>query len=124
MIMRSGRLPVSAVAVLLVLATIAGRAVADVKSPVRMPLLQAATVGGTELPAGSYAISWTKDGSDVKVTFTRGKKVVAEAAGKLVAREKPSSFGGIVTRRDGSGKDVVAEILFESSKEVIVLQGS
>src|SRR5262249_54422134 len=103
--------------------SMAGLARGDVKPPVKMPLLQPATVGGTELAPGSYAISWTQTGADVKVTFARGKKVVAETTGKLVEREKPSSYGAIVTRRDG-GKDVVSEILFESSKRVIVLQGS
>jgi len=112
----------SAVAVI-VLAT-AGLLRADVKPPVRMPLLQPASVGGTDLAPGSYAISWTQTGADVKVTFARGKKVVAESTGKLVEREKPSAYGAIITRRDGSGKDVVSEIQFESSKRVLVLQGS
>ena len=119
--MTKGRAVLSTVSLLLLAA---GPALADLKPPVRMPLLQPAFVGGTPLPAGAYAVSWTKEGADVKVRFAQGKKVVAEAPGKLVEREKVSAFGGIVTRRDGSGKDVVAEIRFESSKSVIVLQGS
>jgi hypothetical protein len=118
---RKARAAASAVVFIL---SMAGLARADVKPPVKMPLLQPATVGGTELAPGAYAISWTQTGADVKVTFARGKKVVAETTGKLVEREKPSSYGAIVTRRDGAGKDVVSEILFESSKRAIVLQGS
>src|SRR5262249_15711043 len=109
---RKARAAASAVVFIL---SMAGLARADVKPPVKMPLLQPATVGGTDLAPGADAVSWARAGG--------GKKVGGETTGKLAEREKPSSYGAIVTRRDG-GKDVVSEILFESSKRVIVLQGS
>lgn len=55
------------------------------------------TVSGTKLTPGEYKVSVDGTGSDVKVTFAQGKKVVATATGKMVEGQVAPEFSAVVT---------------------------
>jgi hypothetical protein len=44
---------------------------------------QPLVVAGTQLAPGQYKLTWTGDGSNVTVTFEKGRKTVATAPAKL-----------------------------------------
>jgi hypothetical protein len=48
-----------------------------------MLLTSAAQINGKQLPAGNYELKWEGTGTDVRVQFLHGKKVVATAPAKL-----------------------------------------
>ena len=80
-----------------------------------------ATLNGKELPAGTYKISWTGEGSNVKVTFANGKKFTMETPGKFVERETQAVDDGVVSRKNGSGSLEISEVRFGGEKRVLVL---
>lgn len=63
---------------------------------------QPVTVGTSKLAAGTYNVSWTEPGPDTKVTFSQGRKNLAEVQGTVV--DKANSDTRILTVNGGSGK--------------------
>ena len=63
--------------------------------------------GATQLSPGDYDVSWTGSGSNVQVTFTRNRKVVATVPAKLV--EEANKNEGLETDSRG-GVDVLESI--------------
>src|SRR6202140_5786796 len=45
-------------------------------------------VNGQQLPAGEYQLRWDGTGSNVEVSFMRGKKEIAKTSAKLVNLDK------------------------------------
>jgi hypothetical protein len=60
-------------------------AFAKPKDSANIDLSQPVTVAGTQLAPGQYKVTWEGAGSDVKVSFTEGKKTLATAPAKLVS---------------------------------------
>ncbi|HYE24654.1 MAG TPA: hypothetical protein VEG32_05580 [Clostridia bacterium] len=78
------------------------------------------TLNGTKLAAGEYRVTVDGTAGDVKVTFMRGKKVVATANGKIEGTVAPSFNSVITTQKDGVA--VVKEILLKPVKGSVVIQ--
>jgi hypothetical protein len=94
------------------------------QTSMRVELLAPATLNGKEIPAGSYKVAWTGDGSDVKVTFLAGKKVVGETTGKFIERTSKAREDGLVSVNNGGGRPAISEIRFAGESRALSLSGS
>jgi YD repeat-containing protein len=47
--------------------------------------VEAVTVGTTQIPAGSYKLTWTGSGASVEATLTQGKKTIVTFTAKEIA---------------------------------------
>ena len=83
---------------------------------VREPL----EVNGQQLAPGDYQLRWDGTGANVEVSFMQGKKEVAKASAKVVARDKASDYDSAVVDRS-SGKASVSEIRFAGKKYVLAI---
>jgi len=81
---------------------------------------EALEVNGQQLAAGEYQLRWDGTGSNVEVSFMRGKKEVAKASAKVVALDKASDYDSAVVDRS-SGKATVTEVRFAGKKYVLAL---
>ena len=68
----------------------------------------AVKVGGTEIPAGSYKVSWTGTGDNAQVTLKQGKHTVTTAA-QVVDEKHPQN--GVSTKTE-NGSRVLTQIQF------------
>jgi hypothetical protein len=78
-------------------------------------LFTPASVNGTMLKAGDYKVSWDEAG---KVTFAKGKKVIAEANGKIVETTQAVNHTTVIKKSDTAA---IISIQFENSKQQLVL---
>jgi len=79
-----------------------------------------ATVAGSHLMSGTYAISWETHSPQATVSFSQGSKVVATAAGKVVDRGKKFGSNQVVYGQTADGSRLIVEIRFRGSTEVLV----
>jgi hypothetical protein len=77
-------------------------------------------VAGQQLAAGEYQLRWDGTGSNVEVSFMRGKKEVAKASAKVVALDTASEYDTTVVDRS-SGKATVTEVRFAGKKYALAL---
>jgi len=77
-------------------------------------------VAGQQLAAGEYQLRWDGTGSNVEVSFMRGKKEVAKASAKLVSLDKASDNDSAVVDHS-TGKATVTEVRFAGKKYVLAL---
>lgn len=87
-----------------------------------LTLQEAVQVNGTQLPAGEYQVRWEGTGSNVEVSFLKGKKEVAKASGKLVDLPKASGYDSSVVNHSG-GTATLAEIRFANRKTAVAIGG-
>jgi hypothetical protein len=73
------------------------------------------TVNGQQLAAGNYQLRWDGTGSNVEVSFLKGKKEVAKSPAKLVALDKASSSDATIVDHTG-GMASVSEVRFGGKK--------
>ncbi len=66
---------------------------------------------------------WEGTGSNVEVSFMKGKKEVAKATAKLVNLEQASQYDSSVLDH-ASGKTTVSEVRFAGKKYALALSGS
>lgn len=103
---------------------VATGAVAGTRQSMTVELRSASTLNGKEIAPGTYKVSWTGAGPEVKVSFLRGKKLVVEAPGKFVERNSKAADDGLVCRKGESGPPLISEIRFGGENRVLVLAGS
>ena len=96
---------------------------ADKGNKAKVTVLDPVMVNGKTLAAGEYTVTWEGSGSDVQVSFLRGKKVVATASAKVQPRDVAYDSTAYVTKKDGSGVALI-EIRPEGRKEALQLGGS
>lgn len=101
----------------------ASAAMAAPRQSIRMKVEEPVTLAGKAIPAGSYKLSWQGDGEAVKVTVAQGRKVVAEADGKVVESATKATDDSLVWQNGGSGA-VLSKVLLRGSTKVLVLAGS
>jgi len=94
---------ISVFALMLALFTIPALAAKNSQS---LTLLDAVTVGTTQLPPAEYKVTWTGTGDNAQVTLTHGKTVVTVPA-KVTAEKHDLS--GILTDSQG-GSNVLEAI--------------
>ena len=89
---------------------IAGSALASSKGS--LDLQHATSVGGKQLPSGSYTIRWDGTGDQVELKIYQGKAVVASASARVVKTDTPQRYDSAVTMKNGDGSLSLAQIRF------------
>ncbi|HWR35793.1 MAG TPA: hypothetical protein VN622_08010 [Clostridia bacterium] len=79
-----------------------------------------ATMNGTKLAAGEYKVTVDGTGSDVKVTFLQGSKVIATSSGTLVERPVAPEFSAVVLDKV-NGVNTIQEIRLAKLKGSVLL---
>jgi len=72
-------------------------------------------VGSTELPAGTYKVTWTGSGDDAQVTLKQGKTSATTRAQVLEVRRNNDA----VATRSENGSKVLTEIQFRDTTLVL-----
>jgi hypothetical protein len=65
------------------------------KSKLNLP--ETVTIGDKQLPAGDYKVEWTGTGSNVEVSISNGKEVVAKVPAQILELKKASTGNGYST---------------------------
>lgn len=77
-------------------------------------------VNGQQLPAGEYQLRWTGSGSDVELSFMKGKTEVLKTAAKVVSlSEAPNSDSAVVDH--ANGKTAISQVRFAGKKFALVI---
>jgi hypothetical protein len=77
-------------------------------------------VNGQQLAPGDYQLRWDGTGTNVEVSFMRGKREVAKASAKVVTLDKAPNYDSAVVDRS-SGKASVSEIRFAGKKYALAI---
>ena len=64
----------------------------------QMTLLSPATINGTNLKAGDYKLEWEGTGSDVQLTISQGKNVLAKVPAKVVDLSAPAPSNAAILK--------------------------
>jgi hypothetical protein len=88
--------------------TLAGSAFAGSKAS--MELLHPASVGGTQLPAGSYTLQWDGQGDQIQLQIFRGKKSVATTSARVVKVDSPVRDNSVIVVPSNDGGRSVSRI--------------
>ena len=75
-------------------------------------------VGSTDLPAGSYKVTWTGSGDNAEITLKQGKYVVTTPAQVVDAKHSKNAFA----TKSENGARVLTEIQFKD--QTLVLRDS
>ena len=99
-------------------------AVAGTQHSMKITLSSPAVVKGTALAPGDYKLSWTADGDKADVTIASKGKVVTEAHGTVVTKEKSAIEDEVVFKKGGDGSLVLSGIRPRGAKDFIVFPES
>jgi hypothetical protein len=77
-------------------------------------------VNGQQLAAGEYQLRWDGTGSNVEVSFMRGKKEIAKTSARLVNLDKASDNDSALVDHS-TGKAIVTEVRFAGKKYALAL---
>jgi hypothetical protein len=80
-------------------------------------------VNGQQLAPGDYQLRWDGTGSNVEVSFMRGKKEVAKASAKVVALDKAYNNDSTVVDFT-SGKPTISEVRFAGKKYALTISAT
>jgi hypothetical protein len=84
---------------------------------------EAVEVNGQQLAAGDYQLRWEGTGSNVEVSFLKGKKEIAKTSAKEVDLGTASAYDSAVIDHS-NGKALVSEIRFAGKKMALSLNSS
>src|SRR5450631_2034366 len=87
---------------------LAASAFAANKGPLQ--LINPASIGGKQLAAGSYTVTWDGNGPDVQVNVLKGNKVVATAPARLSNLDRSSEGNEAVINVNADGSRALTEI--------------
>jgi len=79
-------------------------------------------VNGQQLPAGEYQVRWDGSGSDVQVSFMKGKKEVAKTSARMVELQEKSPYDSAVVDHSG-GTPTVSQLRFAGKKFALAIGG-
>jgi uncharacterized protein with FMN-binding domain len=88
----------------------------------RVHLTSPSTVAGNELKSGTYVVKYEADGTNAKVTFLQGKKVVATVEGQLETRQNHYARTQVIFKTKPDGTRAITEIRFASPDRAIVFK--
>ncbi len=74
------------------------------------------TVGGKQLPAGKYQVTWAGSESNVELTISDGRQTLTNVPAQVVPLQKAEPESGYSTNTDGAGNKALTEILFGGKK--------
>ena len=77
-------------------------------------------VKGQQLAVGEYQLRWDGTGSNVEVSFMKGRKEIAKTSAKLVTLDKASDNDSAVVDHS-TGKAIVTEVRFAGKKYALAL---
>jgi hypothetical protein len=77
-------------------------------------------VNGQQLAPGSYQLRWDGTGSNVEVSFMRGKKEIAKASAKVIELNKSSAYDSAVVDHS-NGSATISEVHFAGKKYALAL---
>ena len=83
---------------------------------------EAVRVNGQQLPAGEYQVRWEGTGSNVEVSFMKGKKEVAKTSAKVIDLDTAPQYDTAVVDRS-SGTPTVSEVRFARKKVALAISG-
>lgn len=106
---------------LVVVLALATTAFAGVSGKRTVTFFETVSVGGEELAAGDYKLSWEGEGDNVKITLSKDGKSVT-TSGKLVSAARAPRINATILRANGGGAKHLAELEFAGKKEKLVLQ--
>ncbi|HEV2177643.1 MAG TPA: hypothetical protein VGW33_10655 [Terriglobia bacterium] len=90
----------------------------------RLTLTSAATISGTQVPAGEYDVRWVSHSPEATVTFEKRHNVVATAEGKWVDRHNKYGQNAVVLEANPDGSRSIVELRFKGMSEALVFGGS
>ena len=80
-------------------------------------------VNGQKLPAGEYQVRWDGSGSDVQVSFLKGKKEVAKTSARVVQLDNaPAGDSAVIDHQGGTA--TVEQVRFAGKKFALAIGGS
>jgi len=80
-----------------------------------------ASIGGKQLAAGDYRLTWQGDGPTVQLSVLKGNKVVVTTRARVVNVDHPSERNESVVTQDGNGSRSLAEIRLSGRKYVLAI---
>ena len=86
----------------------ANKASMQVQSPV--------TINGATLKPGEYTVEWNGSGSNVELSITKGKKVLAKLPAHVVDLESSSNSNATIIRRNDDGTNSLTGVRFGGKK--------
>ena len=90
----------------------------------QLTLSHAASIAGTQVPAGNYKVTWATRSPEATVTFENHHQVVATVEGKWVDRGILYRQDAIVLDTNADGSQSVVEIRFAGMTGALVFGGS
>ena len=79
-----------------------------------------ASVNGVAIAAGVYDVSWVSRSPEVRVTFNKGKNVIATAQGKWMDRSVKYNRDSVMYTTNPDGSRAISEIRFAGMTQVLV----
>ena len=88
-----------------------------------MELLHPASVGGTQLKAGSYTVQWDGQGEQVQLQILQGKKTLATVPAHMVKIDHPMRDNSVMVTPNSDGSQSVTRINFSKKDFALELDG-
>lgn len=95
-------------------------AVSFAKGSHTIRLRHVASLGGTQVEAGEYELSWEEHSPDATVTLAKGKKIVVTARGKLEERKVKYDRSTTVFETAPNGSQIIREFRLAGTNKAIV----
>lgn len=77
-------------------------------------------VNGQQLAPGDYQVRWDGSGSNVEVSFMRGKKEIAKTSAKLIELDKSAPYDSSIVDH-ANGKATISEVRFAGKKYALAI---
>ncbi len=74
------------------------------------------TVGGKQLPAGTYQLEWAGSGPNVELSISKGRDTVAKVPAQVLPLKKAEAGDGYSTDADQAGNKTLTAIFFGGKK--------
>ncbi len=95
---------------------LAGSAIAGNANKGTLQVDETVTVGGKQLPAGKYRVTWAGTGSNVELSISEGKETLASVPAQIVPLQTAQNGSGYTIKTDDAGGKALTEILFDGKK--------
>ena len=89
-----------------------------------MKLFDAASVGGKQIPAGEYAVTWEGNGPTVDVKVMKGNKVLVTTAAQLVDLKRAPDNDGTTTKTNSGQGIAVTQIFFRGKGQALAFDSN
>ena len=74
------------------------------------------TIGGKQLPAGKYQVTWAGSGSNVELSISDGRETLAQVPAQILPLKTAQAGSGYSIKTDEAGNKSLTEILFDGKK--------